>query len=87
MGDGPDSATLRLAERRSAAQKSRQKAPQYLDDGGNHGSDEKLASTVGLLKCLTRKFAAELFYQCAAVLFAAVGQVHVDHGGVDVLVT
>ena len=35
---------------------------------------------------LTGQLATELLHQRAAVLLAAVGQVHVDHGGVDALV-
>ena len=36
---------------------------------------------------LVGQLAAELLDKCATVLLGAVGQMHIDHGGVDVLVT
>jgi len=40
----------------------------------------------GVPVCLTWQVAAEHLHQRAAVLFAAVGEMHIDHGGVDVAV-
>ena len=77
MGDGPNGAPLRLVERRIFRKKRRQEAAQRVDNGGGHA--------MGRDAPLTRQLAAERFQQGAAVLLAAVGEMHIDHGGLDIL--
>ena len=85
MGDGPDGTPLCLAHGVTVfTQMGGQEAAQRVDDGGCHGFPLGLA---GLRADLTGKLAAELFDQGAAVLFAAVRQVEIDHGGIDVAMT
>ena len=80
MGDGPDGAPLCLTHGvRFFTHMVRQEAVQRVDDGGSHGLVRGLS--------LTGQFLAERFHQGAAVLLAAVGDVEIYHGGVDIGVT
>ncbi len=76
MGNGPDGAPLCPVQGsgRSPEPMSGQEAAQHLDDGGGH------------LVGLARQVAAEFFHQAQAVLFAAMGEVEIHHGGTDLLV-
>ena len=79
MGDGPDGSPLCLTHRASVfAQMGGQEASQRVDDGFSHA--------VFFGPDLAGQFAVELFDERTAVLLAAVGEVDVEHGGVDVAV-
>jgi len=76
MGDGPDGAALCVAHGAlELTQMGGQEASQRVDHGGGHGARE-----------LAWKSGAEALDQRAAVLLAAVREVEIDHGGVDVAV-
>jgi len=78
MGDGPDGAPLCLAHGVTVfTQMGGQEAAQRVDDGGCHDG------VAGGRRGLTGELAAELFHQGETVLLAAVGEVEIDHGGVD----
>ncbi len=76
MGDGPDGAALCVAHGAfELTHMSGQEAQQRVDYGGGHDVRE-----------LAWKSGAEALDQRAAILLAAVREVEIDHGGVDVAV-
>jgi hypothetical protein len=82
MGDGPGGAALCVVHGMAMlTHMIGQEAAQRANDGGGHFFSDPVAVM------LTGKFAAELFDECAAVFFAAMGEVELDHGGVDVAMT
>lgn len=78
-GDGPDGAALCLSHGAEfLTHIVRQEAAQHVDDGSSHG--------LVRWRWLAGQFQAEFFHQGAAVLLAAMGEVEIDHGGVDAAV-
>ena len=78
MSDGPYGAPLCLCQRGITAPEARQEAAQHVDDGGGH------VRVCGFF--LTRQIAAERLDQCADFLLGAMGEMQVEHGGLDILV-
>ena len=78
MGDGPDGPPLCLAGPGIFPQPGGQEAAQRVDDGGDHFPRSSI---------LTRKIAAERLYQSPAILLAAMSEMKIDHGGLNVFMT
>lgn len=76
VGDGPEGAALIRGERRRRVQKVRQELTQCPDHRGGDGHAPS-----------AWQFAAELIHQTEGIAGGLMGQVQIDHGGGDLLVT
>lgn len=74
MGDGPDGTTLMSRQRGLGSQEVGQEAAQHLDDRGTH------------VETSARQMATQLIHESQSVRRGLMGEVQIDHGGVDLLV-
>ena len=75
LGDGADGAPLRRSQGGPCFEILGQEAAQDPDDTGSHAA-----------RPLARQALGQSLHQDAAVLVAAMGEMQIDHGGVDLLV-
>lgn len=80
--DGPDGAALRRRKRRMGSKKLRQKTAQRAQDGGTLAH-----AKAGKKAWLGWEPFAELVHELQSFASALVGQMQVNHGGADLLVT